>query len=108
MTMPSYDDLLAGRLSVSSIRQVELEDLLGREAVSLDDAGLHDLLGGRVVLVTGAGDRSAPSSAGKSPNFAGPAGFGRIVGVRALPDRRGAGAIISRLGTELLGRRCAG
>lgn len=55
MTMPSYDDLLAGRLSVSSIRRVELEDLLGREAVSLDDAGLHDLLGGRVVLVTGAG-----------------------------------------------------
>ncbi|HMZ53335.1 MAG TPA: nucleoside-diphosphate sugar epimerase/dehydratase [Nitrospira sp.] len=55
MTMPSYDDLLAGRVSVSSIRRVELEDLLGREAVSLDDAGLHDLLSGRVVLVTGAG-----------------------------------------------------
>lgn len=55
MTMPSYDDLLAGRVSVSSIRRVELEDLLGREAVSLDDAGLHSLLGGQVVLVTGAG-----------------------------------------------------
>lgn len=55
MTMPSYDDLLAGRLSVSSIRRVELEDLLGREAVSLDDAGLHELLKGRVVLVSGAG-----------------------------------------------------
>ena len=55
MTMPSYDDLLAGRLSVSSIRRVELEDLLGREAVSLDDAGLHELLTGRVVLVSGAG-----------------------------------------------------
>ena len=55
MTMPSYDDLLAGRLSVSNIRKVELEDLLGREAVSLDDAGLMDLLGGQCVLVTGAG-----------------------------------------------------
>ena len=55
MTMPSYDDLLAGRLSVSSIRRVELEDLLGREAVSLDDAGLHELLTGRVILVSGAG-----------------------------------------------------
>lgn len=55
MTMPSYDDLLAGRLSVSSIRRVELEDLLGREAVSLDDQGLHELLAGRVVLVSGAG-----------------------------------------------------
>jgi FlaA1/EpsC-like NDP-sugar epimerase len=55
MTMPSYDDLLAGRLSVSSIRRVELEDLLGRDAVALDDAGLHELLTGRVVLVSGAG-----------------------------------------------------
>lgn len=55
MTMPSYDDLLAGRLSVSSIRRVELEDLLGRDAVALDDAGLNDLLGGQCVLVTGAG-----------------------------------------------------
>ncbi|MEN9479143.1 MAG: hypothetical protein RLZZ298_538 [Pseudomonadota bacterium] len=55
MTMPSYDDLLAGRLSVSSIRRVELEDLLGREAVSLDDAGLHELLTSRVILVSGAG-----------------------------------------------------
>jgi FlaA1/EpsC-like NDP-sugar epimerase len=55
MTMPSYDDLLAGRLSVSSIRRVELEDLLGREAVSLDDAGLHDLLTGRVIFISGAG-----------------------------------------------------
>lgn len=55
LTVPSYDDLLSGRLSVSSIRKVELEDLLGREAVSLDDNGVHDLLGGNVVLVTGAG-----------------------------------------------------
>ncbi|MCG2577115.1 polysaccharide biosynthesis protein [Dechloromonas sp. XY25] len=55
MTVPSYDDLLSGRLSVSSIRKVELEDLLGREAVSLDDNGVHELLGGNVVLVTGAG-----------------------------------------------------
>lgn len=55
LTVPSYDDLLSGRLSVSSIRKVELEDLLGREAVSLDDHGVHELLGGNVVLVTGAG-----------------------------------------------------
>jgi len=55
MTMPSYDDLLAGRLSVSNIRRVELEDLLGRESVLLDDAGLHQLITGRVVMVSGAG-----------------------------------------------------
>jgi FlaA1/EpsC-like NDP-sugar epimerase len=69
MTMPSYDDLLAGRVSVSSIRRVELEDLLGREAVALDQVGLHELLTDRVVLVSGAGGRLAQSCAGKSRVF---------------------------------------
>jgi FlaA1/EpsC-like NDP-sugar epimerase len=55
MTVPAYDDILAGRVSVSAIREVELEDLLGREPVRLDDAGLTALLAGQVVLVTGAG-----------------------------------------------------
>ncbi|WP_226495943.1 polysaccharide biosynthesis protein [Ferribacterium limneticum] len=55
MTIPSYDDILAGRLSVSNMRRVELEDLLGRDSVSLDAAALHEQLTGRVVLVSGAG-----------------------------------------------------
>lgn len=55
LTVPSYDDLLSGRLAVSNIRKVELEDLLGRELVSLDDRGLQELLVGSVVLVSGAG-----------------------------------------------------
>lgn len=55
MTIPSYEDLLSGRLSVSTIRKVELEDLLGREAVVLDGDGLNDFLRGAVVLVSGAG-----------------------------------------------------
>lgn len=55
MTVPSYDDLLSGRLAVSNIRKVELEDLLGRESVKLDDDSLHGLLRGRVILVSGAG-----------------------------------------------------
>jgi len=55
LTVPSYTDLLSGRLSVSHIRKVELEDLLGRDAVDLDTEGLHRLLTGKVVLVTGAG-----------------------------------------------------
>lgn len=55
MTMPSYDDLLAGRLSVTNIRRVELEDLLGREQVFLDDDSLRVMLADKVVLVTGAG-----------------------------------------------------
>jgi FlaA1/EpsC-like NDP-sugar epimerase len=55
LTVPSFDDLVSGRVSVSSIRQVELDDLLGRDPVMLDTVGLREWLSGRTVLVTGAG-----------------------------------------------------
>jgi FlaA1/EpsC-like NDP-sugar epimerase len=55
MTIPSLEDLVAGRVSVSSLRRIELDDLLGRDLVELDDSGLHRLLTGQVVMVTGAG-----------------------------------------------------
>jgi FlaA1/EpsC-like NDP-sugar epimerase len=55
MTVPSFDDLVSGRVTVSQIRHVELDDLLGRDPVSLDMAGLKEWLAGRRVLVTGAG-----------------------------------------------------
>src|SRR4030065_700010 len=49
------EDLVSGRVSVSSLRRIELDDLLGRDPVQLDDSGLHQLLTGQVVMVTGAG-----------------------------------------------------
>ena len=55
MTVPTLDDLLTGRVAISAIRKVELEDLLGRDRVELDEAGLAELLLGKTVLVTGAG-----------------------------------------------------
>jgi FlaA1/EpsC-like NDP-sugar epimerase len=55
MTVPSYADLVSGRVSVSALRNVELDDLLGRDPVALDDAGLRGLIEGKCVLVTGAG-----------------------------------------------------
>ncbi|MDH3318988.1 MAG: polysaccharide biosynthesis protein [Betaproteobacteria bacterium] len=55
MTVPSYADLVSGKVSVSALRNVELDDLLGRDPVQLDDAGLRDLIEGKCVLVTGAG-----------------------------------------------------
>jgi FlaA1/EpsC-like NDP-sugar epimerase len=55
MTVPSYEDLVSGKVTVSQLRRVELDDLLGRDPVDLDTAGLHGLLSGRTVLVTGAG-----------------------------------------------------
>jgi len=55
LTVPGFDDLLNGRVAISQLRAVELDDLLGRDAVELDDAGLHAQLTDKVVLVTGAG-----------------------------------------------------
>ena len=55
LTVPHIDDLMAGRLSVSQMRPVDVEDLLGRDAVSLDSRGLKGLIEKKVVLVTGAG-----------------------------------------------------
>ncbi|MBM4131093.1 polysaccharide biosynthesis protein, partial [bacterium] len=55
LTVPAMADVLSGRVSVSQVRKVELEDLLGRDPIQLDDEGLHRLLTGRRVLVTGAG-----------------------------------------------------
>jgi FlaA1/EpsC-like NDP-sugar epimerase len=54
LTVPSADELLTGR-EVSRVREIEPEDLLGREPVQLDEAGIGEVLRGKVVLVTGAG-----------------------------------------------------
>jgi FlaA1/EpsC-like NDP-sugar epimerase len=55
MTIPSTEDMMSGKVQVSAIRQVELDDLLGRDPVVLDNDGLKNLLAGRTVLITGAG-----------------------------------------------------
>ncbi|MCD6732486.1 MAG: polysaccharide biosynthesis protein [Burkholderiaceae bacterium] len=54
-TVPGVEDLLSGRVAVSSIRRVEIDDLLGRESVEIDTAHVGAMLAGRSVLVTGAG-----------------------------------------------------
>lgn len=55
LTVPAIDDLMSGRINVSQIRPVDVEDLLGRDVVELDSSGLHKLIGSNVVMVTGAG-----------------------------------------------------
>jgi FlaA1/EpsC-like NDP-sugar epimerase len=55
LTVPNIDDLMTGKLSVSSIRPVDVEDLLGRDTVKLDSKGLQHLISNKVVMVTGAG-----------------------------------------------------
>lgn len=55
MTVPSFQDLMSGIVTVSQLREVELEDLLGRDPVTLDLPGLREWLHDRVTLVSGAG-----------------------------------------------------
>jgi FlaA1/EpsC-like NDP-sugar epimerase len=55
LTVPAIDDLMSGKVSVSQIRKVDVEDLLGRDPVKLDNSGLHKLIDGNAVLVSGAG-----------------------------------------------------
>jgi FlaA1/EpsC-like NDP-sugar epimerase len=55
VTLPSLDELAEGRVGVAQLREIRIEDLLGREPVRLDNAGLHAFLYGKRVLITGAG-----------------------------------------------------
>ncbi len=53
--LPGLFELINGRVSVSQLREVSLEDLLGREPVKLDTAAIAGYLENKCVLVTGAG-----------------------------------------------------
>jgi|688.fasta_scaffold83484_5 FlaA1/EpsC-like NDP-sugar epimerase len=53
--LPSVAQLLHRQVTVSHLRRVDPEDLLGREAVALDHEGIKALIKGKVVMVTGAG-----------------------------------------------------
>lgn len=53
--MPMIEDVMTGRVSVSALRNVEVEDLLGREPVELDISAISETITGSTVLVTGAG-----------------------------------------------------
>ena len=53
--LPSVTQILHKQVSVSHLRHVQPEDLLGRKAVALDEHGISELLGGKTVLVTGGG-----------------------------------------------------
>ena len=54
-TVPSLDQLATGRVKVSQIRPVEIQDLLGRDEVTLETEKIREILAGKVVAVTGAG-----------------------------------------------------
>lgn len=53
--IPSLSEIIQGRVSVSRIRDVQVEDLLGREPIHMEEAELAPFLCEKVVMVTGAG-----------------------------------------------------
>jgi FlaA1/EpsC-like NDP-sugar epimerase len=53
--LPMLEDLVTGKVSVNQFRDVQVEDLLGREPVDMDINSVSDSLTNKVVLVTGAG-----------------------------------------------------
>jgi len=54
-TVPSITDIASGKLRVSQIREVDINDLLGREAVQLDLDLIEAFVKDKIILVTGAG-----------------------------------------------------
>ena len=54
-TVPGYSELINGKVSMKAVREVAYRDLLGREVIKLDQAGIASYLKGETVLVTGAG-----------------------------------------------------
>ena len=54
-TLPALEDLIAGRASVKEIRDVDINDLLGRAPVKLDEVQIGQFIRDRVIMVTGAG-----------------------------------------------------
>ena len=60
LTVPKFNGVtlspaVAGKMIPAKIRRVAVEDLMKREPIVLDDAGLHDLITDKVIMVTGAG-----------------------------------------------------
>jgi FlaA1/EpsC-like NDP-sugar epimerase len=53
--VPGMYEILEGKVTLKQIREVQVEDLLGREPIKLDNEGISDYIDGKTVLVTGGG-----------------------------------------------------
>jgi len=54
-TVPGVEDIMGGKVAINAMRPVEIEDLLGREAVSIQTDDVRAMVAGKTVMVTGAG-----------------------------------------------------
>ena len=69
-TIPGLYEILDGRVEISRIRDVQIEDLLGREAVQLDLDSISRELTGKIVMITGAGGSIGAELARQAQRFA--------------------------------------
>ena len=53
--LPGLYEIIEGKVSISQLRPVDIEDLLGRDPVKLDTTSVKEYLAGKIVLITGAG-----------------------------------------------------
>jgi len=67
--LPRLEDLVTGKLSVNQLRDVQVEDLLGREPIVLDINSISEFITGKVVLVTGAGGSIGSEISRQISNF---------------------------------------
>jgi FlaA1/EpsC-like NDP-sugar epimerase len=70
LIVPGLYEIVGGQVSLSRLRPVAPEDLLGREPVDLDEHALHALVGGQHVVVTGAGGSIGSELARQVARFA--------------------------------------
>ena len=54
-TVPTFSELIDGKVSIKSLREVSIVDLLGRKEIQLNRDSISNYLYGKKVLVTGAG-----------------------------------------------------
>ncbi len=54
-TLPRFEDLVSGQVTTTALREVSIEDLLGREKVELDWSLINVGLSGKKIMVSGAG-----------------------------------------------------
>jgi FlaA1/EpsC-like NDP-sugar epimerase len=54
-TLPALKDLLSGKIRISQMREIDINDLLGREPAKLDIEAISEYINNKVVMITGAG-----------------------------------------------------
>jgi len=67
--IPGLYEILSGDVQVSKLREVQIEDLLGRDQIRMDDLEVHDFLRSKNVMVTGAGGSIGSELARQAARF---------------------------------------